>query len=336
MPVGTVDILLPFQLRPLDPDQASNLHIMTFARLRPDVTPKRAELILAPQLREMMASMPPSSRGSWSVQPLRDRRAGAAARAAWLLVGAVAVFLLIACVNVTNLMLTRVAERQREFAVRAAIGAYGTRLARLALAESLLLALTAGGVGLVVAFGLLQTFVAMAPAGVPGIAEASMNMRVFVVDVLLMAITGSAIGLWPALSVFRAGGLQGLRSTSPSSPGARPRVRFGFVTTQIALTLALLGGSTLLLRSLWNLVNVPLGFDGERVVTLSIALSATRYPAGEQVTAFFEELLVRAQAAPGAVSATLSDRACTPGPGAGTPPNRRRRAACGSRLRVTH
>jgi predicted permease len=307
MPLGTADILLPFQLRPLDPDQAFNLHIMTFARLRPDVTPKRAELMLAPQLREMMASMPPSWGGAWSVQPLRERRVGDTARTAWLLVGAVAIFLLIACVNVTNLMLTRVAERQREFAMRAALGAGRTRLARLALAESLLLALTAGSVGLVVAFGLLQTFVAMAPDGVPGIADASIDMRVFVVNVSLMAISGVAIGLWPALSVFRAGGLQGLRSTSPSSPAARPRVRFALVTMQIALTLALLGGSALLLRSLWNVVNVPLGFDGERVVTLATTLSATRYPAGEQVTAFFEELLIRAQATPGAVSAALSD-----------------------------
>ena len=85
--------------------------------------------------------------------------------------GAVAIFLLIACVNVTNLMLARVAERQREFAVRAAVGAGKIRLARLALAESLLLSLTAGGVGLFVAFALLKTFVAMAPAGIPGIAD---------------------------------------------------------------------------------------------------------------------------------------------------------------------
>ena len=82
---------------------------------------------------------------------------------------------------------------------------------------------------------------------------------------LLVVITGTAIGLWPAISVFRVGALNGLRSTATSSPGARPRVRFALVTTQIALTLALLGGSALLLRSLWNVVSVPLGFDAERV-----------------------------------------------------------------------
>ena len=107
-------------------------------------------------------------------------------------------------------------------------------------------------------------------------------MRVFVVAALLVVITGMAIGVWPAISVFRAGGMQGLRSTGTSSPGARPRVRFALVTTQIALTLALLGGSALLLRSLWNVVNVPLGFDGERVITLTAGLSQRRYPTVER------------------------------------------------------
>jgi predicted permease len=307
MPLGTADILLPFQLRPLDPAQTFNRHITTFARLEPDVTPERAELLLAPQLPEMMASIAPSSRGVWRVQPLRDRRAGDAARAAWLLVAAVAVFLLIACVNVTNLLLTRVAERQREFAVRAAVGAGTIRLARLALAESLLLALTAGGVGLAAAFALLKTFVAMAPAGIPGLTEASIDLRVFVVAGLLVVVAGMAIGLWPAIAVFRSGGLQGRRSTSRSSPGPRPRVRFALVTMQIALTLALLGSSALLLRTLWNVVNVPLGFDAERVVTLTAAFSATRYPTDTQVSALFEELLARARATPGTVSAALSD-----------------------------
>jgi predicted permease len=193
------------------------------------------------------------------------------------------------------------------------VGAGRIRLTRLALAESLLLALTAGGVALLVAFALLKTFVTMAPPGIPGIAEASIDVRVFVVAVLLVVITGMAIGLGPAVSVFRAGGLQGLRSKSTSSPGARPRVRFALVTMQIALTLALLGGSALLLRSLWNVVSVPLGFDGEHVITLTAALSATRYPTAEHGAVFFEELLARARATPGAVSAALSDAAAPRG-----------------------
>ena len=313
MPIGTADILLPMRMRPLDMNQPFMSFLSAFARLKRDVTTERAALMLAPQLMDVLQFISPagratwSARASWRVRPLRDRRVGDAARVAWLLIGAVAVFLLIACVNVANLMLARVAERQREFAIRAAVGAGKVRLARLALAESLLLALAAGGIGLLLAFALLNTFVAIAPSRLPGIAQASIDLRVFVVAVVLIALTGVVIGLWPAVSVFRAAGWTALRSTGTSSPGARPRVRFALVTTQIALTLALLGSSALLLRSLWNVVAVPLGFEAGRVMTLSVGLSATRYPTPAHRSAYFEELLARAAATPGTVAAALSD-----------------------------
>jgi predicted permease len=123
---------------------------------------------------------------------------------------------------------------------------------------------------------------------------------------VLIAVAAIAVGVGPAVAVFRTGGSQALRSTGTSSPGARPRLRFALVTTQIALTLALLGGSALLLRSLWNVVNIPLGFEASRVVTLSVGLSATRYPTPAHRSAFFEELLARATATPGAVAAAVS------------------------------
>jgi predicted permease len=308
MPVEEADILLPFQLRPLDPRQPFATFISVFARLKPEVTRERAALMLGPQLRPMAEGLPPAMRSvRWSIRSVRDRRVGDAARVGWLLVGAVVLFLLIACTNVTNLVLVRVAERQREFAVRAAVGAGKTRLAILALAESLLLALTAGGVGLLVAFGLLRAFTALAPVSIPGLEQASVDSRVFIVALVLVVVTGGAIGLWPAIAVFRADGLRGLRAAAASSPAARPRVRFALITTQIALTLALLGGSALLLRSLWNVVSVPLGFDADRVITLTAALSTTRYPPGERMAGFFDELLARARQTPGAVSAALSN-----------------------------
>jgi predicted permease len=312
MPFERGDILLPAQMRPRDPKSPPRAATTVLARLKPGVTPERARLMLESQWPQPQSGRMPQAqrlgyRDEWRVRPVHDRRVGDAARVAWLLMGAVAVFLLIACVNVTNLMLTRVGERRREFGVRAAIGAGRMRLARLALAESLLLSLAAGGIGLLIAFALLETFAAMAPPGIPGIADASIDLRVFVVAALLASVTGAVIGMWPAMSVLRVGALQGLRSAATSSPRARPRVRFALVTTQIALTLALLGGSALLLRSLWNVVNVPLGFDAERVVTLSTALSRVRYSTVERGAVFFEELLARARATPGAVSVALGD-----------------------------
>jgi predicted permease len=307
MPLEAADILIPAQLRPLDPKAFFASRIVALGRLKPDVTPERAARMLEPQLESMSEGIPSSFRVAWRVQPLRDRRVGDAARIGWLLMGAVATLLLIAGVNVTNLLLARVTERRREFALRAAIGAGRARLVRLALNESVLLSLAAGGVGLLIAFGLLRTFAAMAPPGIPGIADAAIDVRVFVVAALLGLLTGASIGVWPAISVFRVGDGQGLRATSTSSPGARPRGRFALVTTQIALTVALLGGSALLLRSLWNVASVPLGFDAERVITLTAYLSRSRYPTSEQAAAFFQELLARARSTPGAVSAALSD-----------------------------
>lgn len=313
MPIGAADILLPMRMRPLDMNQPFMSFLTAFARLKRDITIERAALMLAPQMTDVLQFISPSGRATWSaraswrVRPLRDRRVGDAARASWLLIGAVGVLLLIACVNVANLMLTRVAERQREFAIRAAVGAGKVRLARLALVESVLLALAAGGVGLLLAFALLNTFTAIAPAGLPGIAQASIDIRVCVVAVVLIAFTGLAIGVWPAVSVFRAAGWQRLRSTGTASPGATPRVRFALVTTQIALTLALLGGSSLFLRSLWNVVSIPLGFEGDRVLTLSVGLSATRYPTPAHRSAYLEELLALAAATPGTVAAALSN-----------------------------
>jgi putative ABC transport system permease protein len=308
MPFEPGDILLPGHLRPLNPDDRFNMSMAVIARLRSDVTPERARLMLESQWPKLQGEpSSPAFRYEWRVLSLHARRFGDASRVAWLLIGAVAVFLLIACVNVTNLMLARVGERRREFAVRAAIGAGRMRLARLALAESLLLALAAGGIGLLVASALLRAFAAMAPPDIPGVADASIDLRVFVLAALLVVVTGAVVGLWPATSVFRAGALHGLRPTAPSSPGARPRARFALVTTQIALTLALLGGSALLLRSLWNVVNVPLGFDAERVITLTTSLSRVRYPTVEHGAVFFEDLFARARAMPGAVSLAMSN-----------------------------
>ena len=228
---------------------------------------------------------------------------GDASRAAWLLLGAVAGLLLIACVNVTNLILARLAAREREFAVRAALGAGRWRLARLALTESLLLSATAGALGLAVAAALLRLFVSLAPSSIFKLNEASLDLRVFAVAAILAAIAGAVVGIWPAISVLRTGTLQhGARATV-----TRPRLRFALVTAQIALTVTMLAGSALLLRSLWNLVNVPLGFESDRIVTMSVTLTAGRYTQGPEQHAFHESLLDRIRQLPGTLAATLSN-----------------------------
>jgi predicted permease len=305
-PEGSADVFLPQQLFPVPEPR---FWLRSIARLQPNATVQQAEAAAQPLKTGWVARNPNvgNSAGPFTarvrVRSLQDSQVGDAPRAAWFLLGAVAALLLIACVNVTNLMLARIVARQREFAVRSALGAGKSRLARLALTESLLLSLAAGSLGLLIAFALLKVFVAMAPASIPKIQQASLDMRVLAVASGLSLIVGAVVGLWPAISVFRAGALHGTRTTTATLP----RVRFALVTVQIAVTVAMLGGASLLLRSLWNLVNVPMGFDSERVLTLSATLNTVRYRTPAQQAAFFDQLLDRAKGIPGTISAALSD-----------------------------
>jgi predicted permease len=217
----------------------------------------------------------------------------------------VAALLLIACVNVANLILARLAARDREFAVRSALGSGRARLARLALTECLLLTVAAGGLGLLFATAMLRVFVQLAPSSIPEIGKASLDLRAFAVATVLALAAGAVVGIWPALSVLRSRALQsGPRATA----AVRPWMRFALVTAQIALTVAMLAGSTLLLRTLWNLAAVPLGYQSERVVTMNVTLNVARYPKDSR-DLFFERVLDRIRGIPGATAATMTSAA---------------------------
>jgi putative ABC transport system permease protein len=305
VPGGQSDILQPQQTL----DGFDGALLAAFGRLKPGVTPEQAEAAIAPIIEAtakgsggVRPASVPGHRFQPRVVPLRDYLVGDASRVAWLLLGAVAGLLLIACVNVANLILARMAARDREFAVRSALGAGRARLARLAMTESALLAIAGGGIGLLCAAAMLRVFVRLAPSSIPEIDHASLDLRVFAVAGVLALVAGVAVGIWPALSALRSGALQyGARATA----SARPRMRFTLVTVQIALTVALLAGSALLLRTLWNLVAVPLGYQSERVVTMNVTPNLTRYAKGTSGP-FFEQLLERIREIPGTAAATMS------------------------------
>ena len=308
VPGGQSDILRP--QRPLD--GFDGVLLAAFGRLKPGVTPKQAEAAIAPLI-ETTANRsggvrpvsPPGREAHARVVPLRDYLVGDTSRVAWLLLGAVAGLLLIACVNVANLILARLAVRDREFAVRSALGAGRTRLARLVLTEGLLLAAAGGGIGLLSATVMLRVFAGLAPSSIPEIDQASLDLRVLAVAAVLAMAAGLTAGIWPALSVLRSRALQfGARATA----AAHPRMRFTLVTVQIALTVTLLGGSALLLRTLWNLVAVPLGYQSQRVVTMNVTPNVAHYPAGASGP-FFERLLERIREIPGTAAATMSSAA---------------------------
>ena len=304
MPTWEADILRPQQLYPLPPGGLGSM-LTAFGRLKPGVTAAQVQAAIAPIIEANAKGLPRV--GENSLQPrvvrLRDHLVGDAQRVAWLLLSAVAGLLLIACVNVANLILARLAARHREFEVRSALGAGRGRLARLALTESLLLAVAGGGLGLLLGAGMLRVFVQMAPSSIPEIDQASLDLRVFAVAAVLALAAGAAVGMWPALSLLRRRALQyGSRATA----AARPRMRFALVTAQIAVTVAMLGGSALLLRTLWNQVAVPLGYQSEQVFTMRVAPNAARIQAGAARDALFEQVLERIHQIPGTVAATMS------------------------------
>jgi predicted permease len=312
IPGGGADIVQPQRLFPLPPGDPIGATLTAFGRLRPGVTAEQADAAITPIIEEA-DSQSAFRFGEDGLQtrvtPLRDYMIGDAPRVAWLLLGAVASLLLIACVNVASLILARLSARNREFDVRSALGAGRGRLARLAMTESLLLAVAGGGLGLLLAAAMLRVFVGLAPSSIPEIQQATLDLRAFAVAGLLALATGAAVGIWPALAVLRGRHLHyGARATT----AAHRRLRFTLVTVQISVTVALLGGSALLLRTLWNQVAVPLGYQSEQVFTMRVLLNPAFYQP-EARDPFWAQVLARLRQMPGTMAATMTSGGPTDG-----------------------
>jgi putative ABC transport system permease protein len=244
----------------------------------------------------------------YAVFPLQEDLVRTAQTALWVLLGAVTFVLLVACVNVVNLLLARTTARRSELAVRAALGAGGTRIARQVLTESAVLAVMGGVVGIGLAFLGTDLIVSMAPPGTPRIDDVAVDGRVLGFTAVLSIVVGIVFGVIPAL---RAAGSdvhealkEGGRGSDLGSRGGR--MRSMLVTGQVALALILLVGAGLFVRSLTRLNAVDPGFDPSGKLTAQIILPPSRYPDGAARTNFFVELEQRVAALPGVerVSAT--------------------------------
>jgi len=311
-----VEVWLPVALGPLDPKQRGNHFLDLVARLRPGVTLRQSRAEMAGLLVRWQSldaagqhALSPD-RHPLVIAPLLDDTVGEARPALRLLWGAVGLVLLIACANVANLQLARAEGRQREIAVRTALGAGGWRLLRQFLTEGLLLALLGGVAGVLLAAWGVRTLAAASPDSIPRLAE----VGEIGVDPLCLAFTflvsvgaGVAFGLAPAVHA-RAGGLVaalkegGQRSTAGS---ARQRLRRGLVVAEVTLAAVLVVGAGLLLRSFWELQRVDPGFQPRGLLTLELALPEATYPKPTQVAAFVERLTERLQALPGVESAAV-------------------------------
>ncbi len=304
MPTLThADILLPEALDEARERQGRALRV--FARLRPGITLPQAQSALQPYFARILETVPPRFRKEITlrVRPVRDRQVGDARAASLALLGAVLAVLLIACANIANLLLARAVGRDREIAVRTALGASRIRLVRLALTESLLLAVAGGVAGCALAFLLLRAFQAIAPEALPRIGEATVDLRVLAFSAAAAVLSGVLFGLFPALRRTASGVLGSARTVG----AARGWLRGALVTAQIAISVILLTGAGLLLRSLDNLERVPMGFESDHVITASFVLGRQRYSRDVDQLALFRELEQRLERLPGVSAAAVSD-----------------------------
>jgi putative ABC transport system permease protein len=288
----------------LDPDDCGRgcFAIRAIARLAPGVSLDAARE-RANALADRLAAAYPDTNSDVGAAlfGLRDDLVGPAARALWVLLGAVGFVLLIACTNVANLLLSRGAGREAEFAVRIALGAGRAPILRQLLTESVLLATLGGLLGLALAAWGTAALVDMAPVFLPGLAQVSLDGRILALTALVTLGTGILFGLVPALRASRTDVYAGVAKTRTDG-GFGSRLRGGLVATQIALAMVLLVGAGLLIRSFDQLNSVELGFEPEGVLTVRVALPASRFGDAPARVQFFDELLDRLENVPGVVS----------------------------------
>lgn len=302
MPTGAdCDIALPLALN--EATERAGRAFRVFARLKPGVTVAQAYAELEPGFRRALLTVPPQFRKEVSlrVRTVRDRQMGDARAASFALFGAVLAVMLIACANIASLLTARAVAREREIAVRAALGASRWRIARQVLTESLLVGLAGAACGCALAALLLRVFVSLAPAALPGLENATIDGRVLIFALCAALGSSALFGFAPALRRPAALAI-GSRATD-----SRGGLRAALVSLEIAFSMILLTGAALLLQSLWKLESAPLGIDSNHVVTARFVLGRERYGTPERLLAFFNELEQRLSAAPGIEAAAISD-----------------------------
>jgi putative ABC transport system permease protein len=281
-------------------------------RLKPGVTEAQAEQDLRPIIQDLQKREPSQFPERWRVGllPFKETFPSSIRETLWILFGAVGLLLLIACVNVSNLLLSRGAAREREMAVRSAIGASRGRILRQLLTESLLLAAIGGAVGVPLAYAGLHAIIALVPPDtIPDESEVVINAAVLWFAVAISVVTALVFGLAPAWQASRTALVESLKEGGRGASGGGRRqafVRNALVVAEVALSVMLLVGASLMLRTLVALQQVDLGIRPDRVLTLRVPLPERRYPEPSQRIAFFRELLDRVGSIPGVNAAGLN------------------------------
>ncbi|HJQ25192.1 MAG TPA: ABC transporter permease [Blastocatellia bacterium] len=307
------DVFVPFAVGPNPgPDllRRDNMIFSGIARLRPDVPEAQVNAVMAGIAQRLEQEFPESRQG-WSnrIVGLRDYVVGRQMRSTLLiLLAVVGCVLLIACVNVANLLLARAASREREMAIRLALGANRGRLIRQLLTESLLLALVGGGAGFLLAVWGVDLLKSVAPGDTPRLAQVQVDLGVLAFTLAASLATALVCGLIPALQSSRTDLQQALKESSRSATGGKRSqlVRNALVVSEIALSLVLLIGAGLAIRSFMRVQQVDPGLQVERLVTMQLNSPSARYPDQARVIAFYKNLIASVESGPGVESAAAS------------------------------
>jgi predicted permease len=312
-PSSETDFWLPIQIDPGGKDLWGWFGYVPIARLLPGVSLAEAKAEyrgLIPQVVKLFPWPMPAHYAEWTeALPLQTAMVASVEARLILLLGAVGLVLLIACANVANLLLTRTAARQKEIAVRLALGAGRTRLARQLLTECLLVAFGGGALGLLLAQGGLVVLRHVLPADTPRLAEATLDLRALAFTAGLAVVTGLGFGLVPAWRASRTNTEQTLRGSSqkPGLGRGRRKLSRALVVTEAAVMVVLLIGAGLTLRSLWRLSHLPMGFRTDHVLTALITPNASVCNQGDHCVGFYRELVGRVGRLPGVETAAIAD-----------------------------
>jgi putative ABC transport system permease protein len=306
---GAVPMSLISQVTTTDWVHERDAHfIRVIGRLKPGVTISQAQSDIAAITRRLEQDFPKSNAGLGSnVVPLHALVVGDVRSMLFILLGAVGFVLLIACTNVANLMLARATQRDREIAIRAAVGASRLRLIRQLLTESLLLSIVGGLAGLLVSIWAVAVFVKLSPGDIPRLNEASVDFRLLGFTLLVSLLTGLGFGLLPAFQATRTNLNTSLKEGGTKASEGRQRrgARNILVVTEIALAQVLLVGAALLAISYVRVTEINPGFNPDRVLTAKIAPSNKKYPDSKSRSTFYTTVLEHLQSLPDVESAGM-------------------------------
>ena len=305
-PVGAreLDFWMPLisSIPPAQRGGRGAVYLGVFGRLKSNVTIAQAQAEMNTIASRIAAQYPDDATGfNVALVSTHERLVGKLRPALLVLLGAVGLVLLIACANVANLLLARASARQKEIAIRTAIGATRWRVARQLLTESLLLSTLGGIAGVFLAVWAIELLASANPANLPRLAEITVDKSVLLFTLGLTTLTGLIAGMAPALQASRSDLNEALKDGTRESSGGikRNRMRSVLVVSEIALSLILLVGATLLFQSLRHLLNVSPGFEANNVLAVDVSVSSDKYPEREKRAAFYRDALGRIAVLPG-------------------------------------